>query len=130
MQAAHMLTPHMRQTDPQQPLRDLLSTLAFETADLADSADQLQLLFGQLMAEPPVRPNDALERAQALDALVQRLQGMQAFLSGLCETDLADLKTDTVQVASNLRLTSQAHRFSPETVGADPDVAAGDCDLF
>lgn len=123
--AAHMLQDHL---DPQQPLRRLLSTLACESGDLAQSADQLQDLFGQLMADPPVRPGDALEQAQTLDALVQRLQGMASFLSGLSGLELQDLGKDAAHVATGLRLTSQAHRFSPEAVGADTDASAGDCD--
>lgn len=125
--AAQMLNAY---ADPRQPLRDLLSTLACETGDLAQSADQLQLLFGQLMAEPPVRPDDALERAQALDALVQRLQGLEAFLTGLCGSELENIEEDAARVAVGLRLTSQSHRFSPEAVGCEIDVSAGDCDLF
>ena len=132
MQAAQRLAPPSRfdGTDAQDALRDLLANLAGETADLADSADQLQVLFGQLMADPPVRPDDALERAQTLDGLVQRLQGMNAFLVDLSSRALHDLPTEAAQAALNLRLTSQAHRFSPEGAALEPDAAAGDCDLF
>ena len=132
MQAAQRLAPPQpfEAADPQGALRDLLANLAGETADLADSADRLQVLFGQLMADPPTRPGDALERAQTLDGLVQRLQGMNAFLADLSSRALHDLQTETAQAALNLRLTSQARRFSPEGAALEPGAAAGDCDLF
>ena len=130
MQAAHRLASPPDAADVQAALRDLLANLAGETADLADSADQLQVLFGQLMADPPVRPGDALERAQTLDGLVQRLQGMNAFLADLSSRALDDLQTETARAALNLRLTSQARRFSPEGAVLEPDAATGDCDLF
>ena len=129
MQAARLASPPDA-ADVQQALRHLLANLAGETADLADSADQLQVLFGQLMADPPVRPGDALERAQTLDGLVQRLQGMTAFLADLSARALHDLQAETARAALNLRLTSQARRFSPQGATLEPDAAAGDCDLF
>ena len=129
MQAARLASPAFDQSETQEALRDLLANLAGETADLACSADQLQVLFGQLMADPPVRPGDALERAQTLDGLVQRLQGMNAFLADLSSRALHDLQAETAQAALNLRLTSQARRFSPQSEGGG-EVDAGDCDLF
>ena len=130
MQAAQRLASPPEAADVQEALRHLLANLAGETADLADSADQLQVLFGQLMADPPVRPGDALERAQSLDGLVQRLQGMNAFLADLSSRTLHDLETETAEAALRLRLTSQARRFSPEGAAQDPDHGSGDCDLF
>ena len=131
MQAAQRLASSPEAADIHEALRHLLSNLAGETADLADSADQLQVLFGQLMADPPVRPGDALERAQTLDGLVQRLQGMNAFLADLSARALHDLQAETAQAALNLRLTSQARRFSPQSEdGGEIEVDAGDCDLF
>ena len=112
------------------PLHDLLDALAEETAALTACADQLQGLFGQLIADPPVRPDDALERAQSLDGLVQRLQGLAAFLADMGSRPLHDLAAEAAQAASTLRLTSQAHRLS--TVGTASSAAedAGDCQLF
>ncbi len=130
MQAAQRLAPSPEASNVQEALRALLANLAGETAELAHSADQLQVLFGQLIADPPVRPGDALERAQTLDGLVQRLQGMNAFLADLGSRALHDLSTETAEAALRLRLTSQARRFSPEGVAPDPDSGSGDCDLF
>ncbi len=129
MQAAQRLTPEQPDTEGQVALRALLASLASEAADLAESADQLQLLFGQLLGDPPTRPGDAVERAQTLDGLVQRLHGMNAFLSDLSSRALHDLTAEATHAASNLRLTSQGRRFSPEGVRAEP-LAGGDCDLF
>lgn len=116
--------------DPQDDLRALLANLASESGELAEAADGLQVLFGQLMAEPPRRPADALERAQALDGLVQRLQGLEVFLRGLSSRALYDFGGDAAEAASTLRLTSQARRFSPAGAEAGAEALAGDCDLF
>ncbi len=113
------------------PLRDLLGALAGETAELAASADQLQGLFGQLLADPPLRPADALERAQSLDGLVQRLQGLSIFLAELgSRRSLHDLPAEAAQAASSLRLTSQVRRFSATGGAGPPTDDAGDCQLF
>ncbi len=119
-----------RVSNQQEPLRALLTTLAGETGDLARSADRLQLLFGQLMRNPPVRPDDALERAQALDGLVQRLQGLEAFLTTLRSGQLGNLPKASADAAARLRLTSQASRFAPAAATREAEVATGDCDLF
>ena len=116
--------------DEQGDLRSLLSCLAQESSELAVAADGLQILFGLLMAEPPKRPSNALEQAQALDGLVQRLQGLEAFLSGMCSGALYDLRGEAADAAATLRLTSQARRFSPNAPEAAAEAAAGDCDLF
>ncbi len=118
-----------RPTDPA-PLRHLLSALASETADLAARADQLQGLVGQLMADPPVRSPDAVERAQTLDSLVQRLQGLNAFLAELGSRPLHDLPAEAAKAASTLRLTSQASRFSAIGASAAPGDDTGECQLF
>ena len=133
MQAAQHLAPAPATPSGlhgQAPLHALLGALAGETADLAACADQLQVLFGQLMAEPPVRPGDALERAQTLDGLVQRLQGLNTFLAELGSRSLEDLATETARAASTLRLTSQASRFSAGSAARLYDEDAGDCHLF
>jgi hypothetical protein len=127
MHAAALASPV---TPPKDDLRALLDNLAAESGELSEAADGLQVLFGQLMADPPERPRDALEQAQALDRLVQRLQGLEVFLRGLCASDLYDLSADAADVASTLRLTSQARRFSPAGAEAATEAAAGDCDLF
>ena len=104
--------------------------LADEIGDLAQSADRLQLLFGQLLRDPPVRPDDAVERAQALDGLVQRLQGVEAFLNTLRAHPLENLARASAQAATRLSLTSQAHRFSLPASADAADANAGECDLF
>ena len=121
---------HAPAPDPQADLRALLAALAQESSELADVADGLQLLFGGLMAEPPRRPLDALERAQALDGLVQRLQGLESFLQGLCASELEDVGSTAAMAARALRLTSQARRFNPAGEAAAAEIVAGDCDLF
>ena len=130
MHAAALSALDQGQDQDQTELRALLANLAQESGELADTADGLQVLFGRLMADPPNRPDDALEQAQALDGLVQRLQGLQSFLHGLSEAPLPDLAGHAAQVAATLRLTSQARRFSPAGAEACADVLAGDCDLF
>ena len=125
MHAAQRLDLHTEEA----PLRTLLGALAVETAELAHSADQLQALFGQLMADAPARRSDALERAQTLDGLVQRLQGLNTFLAGLGSRPLHDLSADAAQAAMALRLTSQARRFSPGGAVFEPE-GAGDYHLF
>ena len=56
---------------------------------------------------------------------------MNAFLADLSSRALHDLQAETAQAALNLRLTSQARRFSPQGEGGgEVEVDAGDCDLF
>ena len=121
---------HAPAADALADLRALLAALGRESGELAGVADGLQLLFGGLMEEPPRRPPDALEQAQALDGLVQRLQGLEAFLQGLCAGELDDVGPAAATAARALRLTSQARRFNPAGEAAAAEIVTGDCDLF
>ncbi len=122
--------PTAPRKEEREALRDLVRTLADEAGELAQCADRLQSLFGELIAGPPFRPTDALERAQTLDSLVQRLQGLEMFLGALGREGLEDIPADTLKAAEGLRLTRQADRLGGRRLDAGASVAIGDCDLF
>ena len=117
-------------SDPKAPWRALLSSLALETSELANSADQLQDLFGELVAERGRRDDETVRRAQILDGVVQRLEGMQVFLATLSREGLDDLNADRLRAALGLRLTRQARRLGESEALTEDAPPAGDCDLF
>lgn len=115
------------------PMADVLRAVASELADLGDSADSLQGLFGQLMRERPGALNrEALEDAQALDSLVQRLGAVSTFLSELASAVGADMRVDTRGAADLLLLAAVAQRLSrPDAVvRVAPPHDEGHCDFF
>ena len=115
------------------PVADVMRAVASELADLGDAADSLQGLFGQLMRERPGALNrEALEAAQALDSLVQRLGAVSTFLSELASTMATDMRVDTRSAADLLLLAAVAQRLSrPDVaVGVPAPHDEGHCDLF
>ena len=70
------------------PLSTVLMAVATEVRDLAAAADGLQDLVGSLLTDPlAMADSSALERGQALDAVVQRLQALETFLATLAPFD-------------------------------------------
>ena len=125
-----MLASRAAEDVRREALRTLLSALATETVELARSADGLQDLFGRLMERGTQASGVALEQAQALDGLAQRLDGLQTFLAGLAASPLDDLEAETAEIAGHLRLTSQARRFGRPGARPREALGGGDCDLF
>ena len=112
------------------PLSTVLMAVATEVRDLAAAADGLQDLVGSLLTDPlAMADSSALERGQALDAVVQRLQALEMFLATLAPAVSPDWAVDPREAADRLLLASLAQRLSGvaiDTIQED----RGDCDFF
>jgi hypothetical protein len=112
------------------PLSTVLMAVATEVRELAVAADGLQDLVGNLISDPLAMTDArAIERGQALDAVVQRLQALELFLSTLAPSVAPEWSVDTRPAAELLLLAGVAQRLS----GVAVDVARedrGECDFF
>jgi len=117
-------------SDGGSPLSTVLMAVATEVRELAAAADGLQDLVGSLLTDPlAMADSSALERGQALDAVVQRLQALEMFLATLAPSVKPEWSVDPRQAADRLLLASLAQRLSGvavDTVKED----RGDCDFF
>lgn len=114
------------------PVVDVLRAVAAELADLGDAADSLQGLVGQLMREQDGQVSrGALEDAQALDSLVQRLAAVSTFLHELAHSVNTSWRVDTRSAADLLLLAAVAQRLSrPHDPGHEIGHDDGHCDFF
>lgn len=110
------------------PLARTLTAVAAEVADLAALSDQLQsLVSGALVADTATHA-DHLREFQAIDLLVQRLQGVSVFMAGLARAAPDDWRLDAASAAAEVALTDLARRLTGED---HADTApAGDFELF
>ena len=117
-------------SDGGSPLSTVLMAVATEVRDLAAAADGLQDLVGSLLTDPlAMADSSALERGQALDAVVQRLQALEMFLATLAPSVKPEWAVDPREAADRLLLASRAQKLSGvavDTVQED----RGDCDFF
>ncbi len=117
-------------SDGGSPLSTVLMAVATEVRDLAAAADGLQDLVGSLLTDPlAMADSSALERGQALDAVVQRLQALEMFLATLAPSVKPEWAVDPREAADRLLLASLAQKLSGvavDTVQED----RGDCDFF
>jgi hypothetical protein len=104
--------------------------VATEVRDLAAAADGLQDLVGSLLTDPlAMADSSALERGQALDAVVQRLQALEMFLATLAPSVKPEWEVDPREAADRLLLASLAQKLS----GVAVDIVQedrGECDFF
>jgi hypothetical protein len=112
------------------PLSTVLMAVATEVRDLAAAADGLQDLVGSLLTDPlAMADSSALERGQALDAVVQRLQALEMFLATLAPSVKPEWEVDPREAADRLLLASLAQKLS----GVAVDIVQedrGECDFF
>jgi hypothetical protein len=104
--------------------------VASEVAELAVAADSLQGLVGSLLSDPLAMVDArAVEQGQALDAIVQRLQALETFLSALAPELSADWAVDPQGAADMLLLARVAQKLSGNVVENQKE-DNGDCDFF
>jgi hypothetical protein len=112
------------------PLSTVLMAVATEVRDLAAAADGLQDLVGSLLTDPlAMADSSALERGQALDAVVQRLQALEMFLAMLAPSVKPEWAVDPRAAADRLLLASLAQRLSGVAIDTAQE-DRGDCDFF
>ena len=112
------------------PLSTVLMAVATEVRDLAAAADGLQDLVGSLLTDPlAMADSSALERGQALDAVVQRLQALETFLATLAPSVKPEWAVDPTEAANRLLLASLAQKLSGVAVDTGQE-DRGDCDFF
>jgi hypothetical protein len=119
-----MTAPVMR------PLGEALLAGAFEMAELASLADDVQAAIGALCAGAAALTPGLMADCQAADLLSQRIAGMSRFLAvmALAAPDAAHV--DVGPLAHKLTLADQAARLSglPEPDGDEGE--AGDLEVF
>lgn len=103
--------------------RALLAALAAETARVRDGLDEVAGLAGELIrALPADARGSAVSRAQAIDALVQHLDGLSGLLRALSTGETA------ARAIAALPLADMAARLSGSADARPAD--AGDLHLF
>ncbi len=101
------------------PATELLARLRTEMVEIASAADGLQGLVGGLAVHlDGEERNLFMIRVQDLDLLVQRLQGMAAFLHALEPSVPAEWTLDPAEALSGLLLSEQARALGGG--GANP----------
>lgn len=113
-------------------IAEVLEALSRETHALQRSAEHLQGMAGALIERARLPANDPLiEEAQALDALVQKLDALTGFMQRLSETAPAGWRLDIAGAVEPVLLADLAKRLcrehSPEEANHAP---SGDFELF
>ena len=120
------------------PIVDGLAAVGYEIASLAEVADRLQSLIGAALVADSRRNADHLREFQAIDLLVQRLQGVSVFVDALARQTSPYWRVDLTEAASGVALSDLARRLTGEEAlpplcdedkGAD-EGDGGDCELF
>lgn len=110
---------------------DIFGRLEWEMNSLADLADELQDMMGELMEEvASARTPSFLARAQKLDLLVQSLRSMAAFLSILARSAPSDWTLDPNEATGAIKLAALARRLIEDATHADENESDGDLVLF
>lgn len=113
--------------------RILMSAFATEFTEVADGIEGLSDLIGRLIAaEGVAERSDALLRAQAIDALVQRCRALGDVACGVAAGDDLDVLLDAVplaELAGRLKGTVPATEIRIVN-RADARPASGDVHLF
>jgi hypothetical protein len=113
----------------QRSMAQVLQALALELADAAREAERLQALAGALMRDGASAA--AIEDAQALDALTQRLSALAGLLARLGQNAPEDWRLDIAPALAALTLSDMATRIShPVETPSQAVAPTGDCELF
>ncbi len=113
-------------------LSSILDAVSAEVDDLLATGDRLQSLVGELVdrAGNGVATHVLVE-AQSLDAMVQRLGALSAFLQALSPAIPHDWIIDPSSAAEGLSLADSARRFACRVEEhTNGTVISGDMDLF
>ena len=113
----------------QRDLAQVLRAVALEMAALAQEAERLQALAGALMRD--AADAAAVEDAQALDALTQRLSALAGFLARIGEDAPEDWRLDIAPALAGVTLSDLAARIGHPVATSSQAVApTGECELF
>jgi hypothetical protein len=113
-------------------LSSILDAVSTEVDDLLATGDRLQSLVGDLVDKSGTAiSTHVLVEAQGLDAMVQRLSALSAFLQALSPAVPAHWIIDPTAAAQGLSLADSARRFAcrveEHTSGK---ITSGEIDLF
>ena len=113
-------------------LSSILDAVSAEVGDLLATGDRLQSLVGELVDRAGNRiATHVLVEAQSLDAMVQRLAALSAFLQALSPAIPHDWIIDPSSAAEGLSLADSARRFACRVEEhTNGTVISGDMDLF
>jgi hypothetical protein len=113
-----------------QPVVEILSRVAAELNDLAQSVDRLHSLIEGFDGEDMDR-EAFLQNAQAIDLIEQRLSSLSHFMIELIEIVPPEWEVIGRAAAQKLKLAALAHRLSaPEGHHVQVGHATGDLEMF
>lgn len=117
-----------------QPVASLLAAVAVEVNDLARLSDSLQSLISSALVADCGTDIGHLREFQAIDLLVQRLQGVAAYVEELSRAAAADWRLDPASALARLTLADLARCLAGQAgaIGAEPQALdpSGDLQLF
>jgi hypothetical protein len=110
-------------------MAQVLQAVALEMAAAAQEAERLQALTGALMRGGADAA--AVEDAQALDALTQRLSALAGLLARLGQDAPEDWRLDIAPALAGVTLSDLAARIGNPVAAPSQAVApTGECELF
>lgn len=113
-------------------LSDVLGAVTVELEELVVAGDRLQTLIGGLMTSVGGQIGaEMMAEAQMLDAMVQRLSAVSAFIGALRPALPSDWLVDPTSAAQGLPLNDSARRLACRVEEhSTSKVLSGDVDLF
>ena len=117
------------------PVVDALVAVGREIAALAEVSDRLQGLISAALVADGSRNADHMREFQAIDLLVQRLQGVSIFVEAMASQASPEWRMDAVGAAAKVPLSDLARRLTGDIEGpcvlrSEPGVDDGELDLF
>ena len=115
-----------------EPVVTALSAVAREVAQMAAVSDELQVLISAALVADGSSSAEHLREFQAIDLLVQRLQGVATFMEGLAARASPDWRIDVNGAAAAVPLSDLARRLTGGLDRrADPhETSDGSLELF
>ena len=122
-------------SDPKaEPIGHGLAAIGYEIASLAETGDRLQSMIGAALAADVARNADHMREFQAIDLLVQRLQGVSVFVDALTRQASPYWRVDLAEAAAGVPLSDLARRLTGQEtlppLGEAPRSDEGDFELF
>lgn len=102
----------MKQIQQTEPITEILSRVARELTDLAESVDRLHSLVENVNRDSIRDIGAFMHSAQSIDIVEQRLSGLSHFVQELCELMPDHWEVEGHVAAQNLKLAELARRLS------------------
>ena len=127
-----LLTPDLQTEEVHfTPLAQTLMAVALEVRDLAQLSDRLQVLISTALVFDGSAHADHLREFQAIDLIVQRLQGVAIFVESLSSLSPLGWRLNAAEAASQVSLTDLARRLSSlSAISAQTDANVGAADGY